>query len=277
MKDTEEKKKKQYKKKGRMQMNELNIIQEQEILGKPFTVYGDFENPLFLAKEVANWIEHNKPSEMLKNVDDDEKIKILINPSDNIVRVLQANTEYWFLTEDGLYEVLMQSRKPIAKQFKKQVKVVLKSIRRYGYYSIKEKEQAEKLGLQKIRAEAMLLNAKNRTFKTLMKSIENKKLSPIAAEVFGLKALESAFGADVSKYLPEIEKTYTAKEVGELLGISANKVGRIANTYELKTAEYGVIVLDKAKNCNKEVEAFRYNQKAVEVIKQLCEEKAVSK
>ena len=171
----------------------------------------------------------------------------------------------------------MQSRKPIAKQFKKQVKVVLKSIRRYGYYSIKEKEQAEKLGLQKIRAEAMLLNAKNRTFKTLMKSIENKKLSPIAAEVFGLKALESAFGADVSKYLPEIEKTYTAKEVGELLGISANKVGRIANTYELKTAEYGVIVLDKAKNCNKEVEAFRYNQKAVEVIKQLCEEKAVSK
>lgn len=132
MKDTEEKKKKQYKKKGRMQMNELNIIQEQEILGKPFTVYGDFENPLFLAKEVANWIEHNKPSEMLKNVDDDEKIKILINPSDNIVRVLQANTEYWFLTEDGVYEVLMQSRKPIAKQFKKQVKVVLKSIRRYA-------------------------------------------------------------------------------------------------------------------------------------------------
>lgn len=211
MKDTEEKKKKQYKKKGRMQMNELNIIQEQEILGKPFTVYGDFENPLFLAKEVANWIEHNKPSEMLKNVDDDEKIKILINPSDNIVRVLQANTEYWFLTEDGVYEVLMQSRKPIAKQFKKQVKVVLKSIRRYGYYSIKEKEQAEKLGLQKIRAEAMLLNAKNRTFKTLMKSIENKKLSPIAAEVFGLKALESAFGADVSKYLPEIEKNIYSK------------------------------------------------------------------
>lgn len=25
----------------------------------------------------------------------------------------------WFLTEDGLYEVLMQSRKPIAKEFKK--------------------------------------------------------------------------------------------------------------------------------------------------------------
>ena len=36
----------------------------------------------------------------------------------------------WFLTEDGLYEVLMQSRKPIAKQFKKEVKTLLKNIRK---------------------------------------------------------------------------------------------------------------------------------------------------
>ena len=40
----------------------------------------------------------------------------------------------WFLTEDGLYEVLMQSRKPIAKQFKKKVKEILKQIRKTGGY-----------------------------------------------------------------------------------------------------------------------------------------------
>ena len=40
----------------------------------------------------------------------------------------------WFLTEDGLYEVLMQSRKPIAKQFKKKVKAILKEIRKTGSY-----------------------------------------------------------------------------------------------------------------------------------------------
>lgn len=143
---------------------------------------------------------------------------------------------------------------------------------------IVDDEKKEKLELQKMRAEAMKLNAQTRAFNSLMKSIDkHKKLSPIAIEVFGLKAIESAFGTDVGKYLPEVEKTYTAKEVGELLGISANKVGRIANTYDLKTAEHGVIVLDKAKNCNKEVEAFRYNQKAIEVIKQVCEETAVSK
>jgi prophage antirepressor-like protein len=41
----------------------------------------------------------------------------------------------WFLTEDGLYEVLMQSRKPIAKEFKRQVKIILKDIRRHGLYA----------------------------------------------------------------------------------------------------------------------------------------------
>ena len=40
-----------------------------------------------------------------------------------------------FLTEDGLYEVLMQSRKPIAKQFKKGVKNILKTIRKTGTYT----------------------------------------------------------------------------------------------------------------------------------------------
>ena len=40
----------------------------------------------------------------------------------------------WFLTEDGLYEVLMQSRKPIAKEFKREVKRILKSIRRDGMF-----------------------------------------------------------------------------------------------------------------------------------------------
>lgn len=114
--------------------NELKVFHEQEVLGKVFKIYGDKDNPLFLAKDVADWIEHNKPSEMIKNVDDDEKIKVLINPSDSIAGVLQTNTEYWFLYEDGIYEVLMQSRKPIAKQFKKKVKEILKDIRQHGVY-----------------------------------------------------------------------------------------------------------------------------------------------
>ena len=112
-------------------MNELTVIQQQEILGKPFTVYGDFENPLFLAREVAEWIEHSNVSMMLQSIDDDEK---------ELHQISTLNNAYsaWFLTEDGVYEVLMQSRKPIAKHFKKEVKAVLKSIRKHGAYMTPE-------------------------------------------------------------------------------------------------------------------------------------------
>lgn len=137
-------------------MNELQVIKEQEVLGKDFKVYGSVDEPLFLAKDVANWIEHNKPYEMIKNVDEDEKIKIKINHGDSIARVLQANTEYWFLTEDGLYEVLMQSRKPIAKQFKKEVKKILKQIRQTGGYIPFSQEESD----EEILARALIV-AKN--------------------------------------------------------------------------------------------------------------------
>ena len=117
--------------------NELSIIDEREVLGKDFKVYGTFEDPLFLAKDVYKWIEHNNITLMLKNVDEDEKIKLAImeniTPSHGGKR---KNTEAWFLTEDGLYEVLMQSRKPIAKQFKKEVKKILKEIRTTGKYEV---------------------------------------------------------------------------------------------------------------------------------------------
>ena len=106
----------------------LQIIEQREVLGKEFKIYGDLENPLFLAKDVANWIEHNNISHMMSIVDENEKLTYTIRNSGQ-------NREMWFLTEDGLYEVLMQSRKPIAKQFKKEVKKILKTIRLNGMYA----------------------------------------------------------------------------------------------------------------------------------------------
>ncbi|MGA3675657.1 phage antirepressor [Lysinibacillus agricola] len=105
--------------------NELQVINEQVVLGKEFKIYGDAENPLFLAKDVADWLEMDtsNASRMIKNVDKDECITTRHN-----------KTNATFLTEDGLYEVLMQSRKPIAKEFKKKIKEIIKDIRKTGGY-----------------------------------------------------------------------------------------------------------------------------------------------
>lgn len=121
--------------------NQLEIINEQEVLGKDFKIYGTFENPLFLAKDVAEWIDYSKTSQgyynvskMLMTIDEDEKMTIT-NSNSGGKKV--------FLTEDGLYEVLMQSRKPIAKQFKKEVKKILKEIRKTGEYSNNNKPKTQ--------------------------------------------------------------------------------------------------------------------------------------
>ena len=95
-------------------MNQLQMIEEREVLGKEVKIYGDFENPLFVAQDVADWLEYDKSSinKMLVNVDKTEKLVGKIFRSGQ-------NRDVTMLTEDGLYEVLMLSTKPNAKPFKK--------------------------------------------------------------------------------------------------------------------------------------------------------------
>lgn len=104
------------------EFEQIEVIDKRSVLSQEITTYGDLENPIFLAKDVANWIEHTDLSRMVNLVDEDEKLK-------RTLYVSGQRREMWFVTEDGLYEILMQSRKPIAKKFKKEVKQILKELR----------------------------------------------------------------------------------------------------------------------------------------------------
>lgn len=109
-------------------MNEVKIINKSNLLGKEIDVWGSVEHPLFRASDVAVWIQHSDVSTMVKIVDEDEKV-FVTNPNN-----VCGGQGAWFLTEDGLYEILMRSRKSIAKQFKKGVKKILHEIRTKGGY-----------------------------------------------------------------------------------------------------------------------------------------------
>lgn len=148
-------------------MNDLKIIEQREVLGKEFNIYGDFENPLFLAKDVANWIEHSDISTMMRTVDDNEKLI-------QTLFVSGQNREMWFLTEDGLYEVLMQSRKPIAKEFKREVKQILKSVRKHGLYATEELLNNPDFMIEVFK----VLKEEREARKSLEE--ENEKLQPLA-------------------------------------------------------------------------------------------------
>lgn len=109
---------------------EVEILDKRVVLEKDFTIYGTKEHPLFLAQDVARWIEHSNVTVMLKKIDDNEKVKLNNVYFENRT----GGNGTMFLTENGLYEVLMQSRKPIAKAFKTEVKKILKQIRTTGGY-----------------------------------------------------------------------------------------------------------------------------------------------
>ncbi len=105
-------------------IEKLRVI---NIQGYELTIYGTANDPLFLAVEVAEMIDYSngKTHQMINTVDAREKLV------DTIYRSGQKR-EMWFLTEDGLYEVLMQSRKPIARRFKTAVKNILHDLRMAG-------------------------------------------------------------------------------------------------------------------------------------------------
>lgn len=105
---------------ARPQLTEL--LQTTQLCGVSLSVYGTPAEPLFLAKEVAGAIDHSDVSTMMRSVDDDEKLTQTLFASGQ-------RREMWLLTEQGLYEVLMQSRKPVARQFKAGVKALLKALR----------------------------------------------------------------------------------------------------------------------------------------------------
>ncbi len=174
------------------------------------------------------------------------------------------------IPEGDVYRLIIRSKLPKAEEFEHWVfDEVLPSIHRQGYYTV-DNNKNDETKAKLLRAEAMALNAKSRAFNTLMKSIDNKQLSPIAIQVFGLKGLESVFGVNVGNLLPKTEKTYSAAEVGEMLGISAVMVGKLANSNGLKTEEYGIYVMDKSKYSAKEVSSFRYNEKGVKALQELA-------
>lgn len=103
----------------------LTVVQETKILGKVIKLYGSVEFPYFVASDVAEWLGERDGYTVARKVSDEEK-------ATQIVCTLGGNQKTTVLTEDGLYEACMLSRKEIAKPLKCEIKKYLKSIRLTG-------------------------------------------------------------------------------------------------------------------------------------------------
>ena len=162
-------------------------------------------------------------------------------------------------TEDGIYEVTFLSKTAKAKEFRAWVREILKSLRK-GQTVLVSPDKLQELEIKRMNAEARLINAKVRQAKLILQSKDGKNLSPVSVELLNINALEVLAGKNLN-YRPEVEKTYSAKEIAAETGLSANMIGRIATAHGLKTEEYGITVLDKSPHSAKQVASFRYNEK----------------
>ena len=168
--------------------NEIQVLKQTELLGRQLTVYGTMQEPLFLAKEVAELIEHSDVSTMLRTVDEDEKLTQTFFGSGQ-------GREMRLLTENGLYEILMQSRKPIAKQFKKGVKQILKEIRTTGGYIATQVNETPEMIMA-------------RALKVAEHTIEEheKRMKALAEENEAQKRINKQLEADTQMKAEEIKK-----------------------------------------------------------------------
>jgi len=242
-------------------MNEMTILNYD---GNNVRMIEKDGEPWWVLKDVAEILGVKNSRDYTAKLDDDEKgVDLIDTPS--------GKQNMTIINESGLYAVILRSDKPQAKPFRKWVtSEVLPSIRRTGRYVADNNVQQDNSTQQELNVRE--LEARAKVAEVLYKLLDVDTLSPTYRNILICKTAEAACGIPVLP-LPKTERaTYSAKEIGEKLGISAQKIGRLANLYGMKTDEFGAWYHDKAAHSSKEVDSFRYYDNAVERFREIIQE-----
>lgn len=123
--------------------------------------------------------------------------------------------------------------------------------------------------------EARLNNSRARIASEYRKIAEKTDI-PEYKHICQQKAAEVLSGVPLLPMEEAAEKTYSATDIGNMLGVSANKIGKIANQHNLKTPQYGKLFYSKSEYSCKEVETFRYYECAIPKFREILKGGAVA-
>ncbi len=190
------------------------------------TFIDEFENIWFVAKDVLIILQDNQypdVSNAVKDLDEDELTRF------KIVSGGQTRSTI-FVSESGLYSLIIRSRKPVAKPFQKWVtREVLPSIRKTGTYSISQQTPETAHQIQ------------NETFDLNFYSQEIEKMAKLV-EFLNSKNTKILY------YLDNLSKSLNIKSPLELLKID------LSNYYFIPT-ELGNFINASPVETNKILEA----------------------
>lgn len=104
---------------------DTNVVGTVRFGNHAIDVYSSLDEPLFLASDLADLIEYSEGNNwrMLQACEEDEKLNL------PMVVAGQRRTVS-FITETGLYNILSQSRKPLARRWRRVIHQELISLRR---------------------------------------------------------------------------------------------------------------------------------------------------
>lgn len=175
----------------------------------------------------------------------------------------KAHEDITLITESGYLMLVKSFTDDLAWKVQRQLVNVY-------FRSTAEQRRAAAQDTEKgVLAEAKLNNSRARLAAEWRKLAEKNPV-PEYQQICQHYASAALAGREVLPLPAASERTYSAEEVGDLLGgISANKIGRAANQNGLKTPEYGIQVWDKSRHSSKQVPSWRYNEKAVERLREI--------
>lgn len=214
-----------------------------------------FTNPWFVGKDVAAILGYSDTADAVKKHVDPEDKGVGEMPTPG------GKQRIMLINESGLYSLILSSKLPTAKEFKRWVtSEVLPSIRKTGEYKITPAQQN--------RLDIMERNSRAREA-SLWLRISAQVKSDTYRQVCASYASTVLAGREVIPLPQTTQHHYSATEIGKMFGVSKQAIGNLANTYGMKTDEYGAWYHDKSPYSAKEVDVFKYNDRAVQRFRDL--------
>lgn len=236
---------------------------ENKTFGKVRVIERNNE-PWFVGKDVAGILGYSDLNKAISMHVDEEDKKLNDKTSSSF-----GQRGATLINESGLYSLILSSKLPATKQFKRWVtSEILPTIRKTGSYSVNQDMKAKEV-------EARLNNSRARVASTFLKVAQMTDLLEYK-HICQQKAAEVLSGVPLLPMEEAAEKTYSATDIGNMLGVSANKIGKIANQYNLKTPQYGKLFYSKSEYSCKEVETFRYYECAIPKFREILKGGAVA-
>lgn len=226
--------------------------------GKEIRVIRD-ENgePLFVGKDICEALGYTNPNKAMG--DHCKGVTKRYPIQDALGRTQQVRV----LTEGDMYRLMTKSKLEGAERFEALVfDEILPTIRKTGRYEAQQpapqKQQSDLTPLRQQRAISLAIDNGDKIRARL------PKLGDVAMQSIYAGLVNTAAGSSILPLAVLEEKHKSATEIGNILGVNRNVIGRIANQNNMKTAEYGHWELGEAEFNSSQRETFVYNAKALE-------------